>query len=339
MTLEHTKKPFNVVLESGKPKRADQTEPKAAFVPLTGAQLQRARAKFEQSNAALQGSALQSVAPNSQQLPDQQVAPAIQAKQQAFHSSFVKPTVQRRALERIKTQSIETSSLRSQYQAAIVPEIVQRLSSERTQTQTTEARALQQPNALHASTDWFNNELPALRARHNNPDQPDNDNASVFAQSNARARDLGKTYVAQRLSSGLTANDAASAIVNIGRSRDRNNALKGLLSAIRPQDSDFARIQRLVAEKERDLELQRRATAEAVIPAAMQLAREAAYPMQANSGISEKIKAKLGGGNPLPDHIRGQLEAGLNADLSRVRVHTDSEADTLDKSVHAIAFT
>ena len=340
MTLEHTKKPFPVVLESGKPKRSDQPETqKPAFVPMTPAQLQHARAKFERGTAALQRNALQSDALVNQHVPEQQTAPATEAKQQVLHSSFVKSPVQRRALDRVKTQSIETSSLRSQYQAAIVPEIVQRLAAEQTQAQTLETRATQQPNALNARTDWFNTELPVLRARHNNPDQPDSDNASVFSQSDARAKDLGKTYVAQRISSGLTANDAANAIVNIQRSRDRSNALKGLLSAIRPQDSDFARIQRLVAEKEHNFELQRRATEEAVIPEAMQLAKEAANPTQANSGISEKIKAKLGGGSPLPDHVRSQLEAGLNSDLSRVRVHTDSAADALAKSVHAIAFT
>ena len=37
--------------------------------------------------------------------------------------------------------------------------------------------------------------------------------------------------------------------------------------------------------------------------------------------------------------MQRQLEHGLNCDLSRVRVHTDSEADTLAKGVNAVAFT
>ncbi len=343
MTLERSKKPFQVTLETGKPKQPQPNQTpiaKTPFAPMSAAQLQRARARFDRDTAALQ----RKVAPTdaatpTSQVPDQQAMPTLPAKQQAFHSSFNKSPAQRKALENIKNQSIQASSLRAQYQAAITPDIVQRLADERSTRQSQDARASQAPNALNARTDWFNSELPVLRTRHNNPDQAEFDTASVFNQSDARARDLGKTYVAQRVASGLTANDAASAIVNIGRKRDRNNALKGVLSAIRPQDSDYARIQRLVGEKEHDLELQRRATEEAVMPQATHLAREAANPSQANSGISEKIKAKIGGGSPLPEHVRSQLEAGLNSDLSKVRVHTDSEADTLAKSVNAIAFT
>ncbi len=58
MTLERIKKPSNVALGSGKPKRADQAHipgQKPAFVPMTPEQLQRARAKFDQGTAQLQG--------------------------------------------------------------------------------------------------------------------------------------------------------------------------------------------------------------------------------------------------------------------------------------------
>jgi hypothetical protein len=342
MTLERSKKPSQVALEMGKPKPAAQAQmpgAKTPFEPMSAAQLQRARARFDRDTAALQRKVAPSDSTPASQSLEQQATPSIQAKQQTFHSSFIKSPVQRRALENIKNQSIQASSVRAAYQAAIAPDILQRLADERTTQQSQQARASQAPNALNARTDWFNSELPVLRARHNNPDQADTDSASVFRQSDTRAKDLGKTYVVQRLASGLTANDAANAIVNIQRKRDRNNALNGVLSAIRPQDSDHSRIQRLVAEKEHNLELQRRATEEMMTPQAMQLAKEEANPNQANSGISEKIKAKLGGGNPLPEHVRSQLEAGLNTDLSKVRVHTDSEADMLAKSVNAVAFT
>jgi Domain of unknown function (DUF4157)/A nuclease family of the HNH/ENDO VII superfamily with conserved AHH len=358
MTLERSKKPSQVALEAGKPKPAAQTQTpgaKTPFVPMSAAQLQRTRARFDRDTAALQRSANQAnsatrtnsatqanLIPQNQipdqHIPSQAVVPNTQS-QQAFHAGFVKPLVQRQSLERIKNQSIQTSNVREQYQAAIIPETLQRLTDAQMQRRSNQTRAAQTPNALNARTDWFNTELPVLRARHNNPNQPELDNASVFGQSDARARNLGKTYVAQRLSSGLNANDAATAIVNIQRSRDRNNALKGMLSAIRPQDSDYSRIQRLVSEKEHDLELQRRAVEETMIPQALQLAKEEANPTQANSGISEKIKAKIGGGSPLPEHVRSQLETGLNTNLEHVRVHTDAEADVLAKSVNAIAFT
>ncbi|WP_148234928.1 eCIS core domain-containing protein [Deinococcus maricopensis] len=55
--------------------------------------------------------------------------------------------------------------------------------------------------------------------------------------------------------------------------------------------------------------------------------------------LTERIEARRGHGAPLPDDVRRHLELGLNADLSRVRVHTDTAAHTLSKSVHALAFT
>ena len=45
------------------------------------------------------------------------------------------------------------------------------------------------------------------------------------------------------------------------------------------------------------------------------------------------------GGEALPPGVRQQLEHGLGADLSRVRVHTDAEADRLARAVDATAFT
>ena len=52
-----------------------------------------------------------------------------------------------------------------------------------------------------------------------------------------------------------------------------------------------------------------------------------------------RIEARRGSGQPLPLAVRQQLEAGLNHDLSAVRVHTDAEADQLAKQLQALAFT
>ncbi|MFC4637775.1 eCIS core domain-containing protein [Deinococcus hohokamensis] len=60
---------------------------------------------------------------------------------------------------------------------------------------------------------------------------------------------------------------------------------------------------------------------------------EAAQP------IFERIQARRGAGNPLPEAVQRHLEDGLNHDLSRVRIHDDAEADKLAKGVNAIAFT
>jgi hypothetical protein len=49
--------------------------------------------------------------------------------------------------------------------------------------------------------------------------------------------------------------------------------------------------------------------------------------------------ARAGSGRPLDTDVQRQLETGLGADLSGVRVHTDDEADHLARSVDAVAFT
>jgi hypothetical protein len=55
--------------------------------------------------------------------------------------------------------------------------------------------------------------------------------------------------------------------------------------------------------------------------------------------IAKRIEAKAGSGGVLDESTRAKIEAGMGADLSGVRVHTDAEADHLAKSMSATAFT
>ena len=55
--------------------------------------------------------------------------------------------------------------------------------------------------------------------------------------------------------------------------------------------------------------------------------------------MGSAIERRRGLGAPLPGGAQAELEAGLEADLSDVRVHTDSTADQLSQSVQAKAFT
>ena len=55
--------------------------------------------------------------------------------------------------------------------------------------------------------------------------------------------------------------------------------------------------------------------------------------------LSQRILAASSGGSSLGDDVRGRLEGHLDMDLSNVRLHTDSEADHLARSVEAVAFT
>ncbi len=328
----------------------------------TPIQLQRAKNKLEQDRRQIQRQAEQASIQRTtrvesqeqvqvQRLQDQAVAQEqqarvqrlaeTQARQQSFFSGFVKSPVQRQFQAQVKNSSVQTAQARDQYQTAVQPEILQRLVDNQMGLQLQQTRASQPQNDLNARAEWFNTELPVLRAQHNHPDTPFLDGANVFKPADQQAFTLGKTYGIQRLSSGLTPKDAASAILNIQRKADRDIALRGLLTGINPRQSDYTSIQRLVAQGETKLELQRTALLEdpAMQSQALQLAKDEAHPTSPNSGIADKIKTKLGGGNPLPENVRQQLEAGLNTDLSGVRVHTDSEADFLSKSVQAKAFT
>lgn len=68
--------------------------------------------------------------------------------------------------------------------------------------------------------------------------------------------------------------------------------------------------------------------------------RTAAAPeAETDEDLAGKIQSKSGGGSGLDAGVQRQLEGGLGADLSGVRVHTDGEADHLARSVNATAFT
>lgn len=64
-----------------------------------------------------------------------------------------------------------------------------------------------------------------------------------------------------------------------------------------------------------------------------ELQAEAARP------VYQRIQERRGAGNPLPEAVQRHLEEGLNHDLSKVRIHDDTEADRMAKGVNAVAFT
>jgi hypothetical protein len=55
--------------------------------------------------------------------------------------------------------------------------------------------------------------------------------------------------------------------------------------------------------------------------------------------IESAINSKRGGGQAMPDAMRSKMEGAFGQDFSGVRVHTDSESDSLNKSIGARAFT
>jgi len=55
--------------------------------------------------------------------------------------------------------------------------------------------------------------------------------------------------------------------------------------------------------------------------------------------LETAIQQARGGGRPLPGTVRQPMEAAFQADFGAVRVHTDSQSDTLNRSISARAFT
>jgi hypothetical protein len=58
-----------------------------------------------------------------------------------------------------------------------------------------------------------------------------------------------------------------------------------------------------------------------------------------DDAVAQQIQAKRGGGQPLDESVRRNLEPALGGDFADVRVHTDDEADALNHAVHSEAFT
>ncbi len=61
--------------------------------------------------------------------------------------------------------------------------------------------------------------------------------------------------------------------------------------------------------------------------------------MEVGEGMESAIEGKRGTGRPLPDDTREQMEGGMGADFSGVRVHSDAESHDLNRALNARAFT
>ena len=58
-----------------------------------------------------------------------------------------------------------------------------------------------------------------------------------------------------------------------------------------------------------------------------------------SAGLTDRIQSKRGGGMSLDESTRGTMENAFGSDFSDVRLHVDDEADSLNRSVSARAFT
>ena len=61
--------------------------------------------------------------------------------------------------------------------------------------------------------------------------------------------------------------------------------------------------------------------------------------LTASHEVESGIEQARTGGHPLPEHVQRPLEDRLGVDFSRVRIHTDTRSDELNRSLRARAFT
>lgn len=58
-----------------------------------------------------------------------------------------------------------------------------------------------------------------------------------------------------------------------------------------------------------------------------------------SGNLESSIQSAKGGGQPMGDSVREPMEQAFGADFSNVKIHTDSNADTLNRSLSSRAFT
>lgn len=59
----------------------------------------------------------------------------------------------------------------------------------------------------------------------------------------------------------------------------------------------------------------------------------------ASPGVSQQIEKSVGGGRPLPNEIRTEMERAFGVDFNGVNIHTDAEAVRLNRQLRSQAFT
>ncbi len=73
----------------------------------------------------------------------------------------------------------------------------------------------------------------------------------------------------------------------------------------------------------------------------LQMQRQADFSQggEVDADVESQIQAARGGGQPLPQNLNASMSNAIGADFSGVRVHTDNQSDSLNRSVQAKAFT
>jgi hypothetical protein len=101
------------------------------------------------------------------------------------------------------------------------------------------------------------------------------------------------------------------------------------VEAVEEEELQAKRIQREEMPEEEELQAKR----------VQRASEDMSGSFEVGEDIESSIQAKKGGGTPLPESTRSTMESHFGQDFSNVKVHTDSESDSLNRSVQARAFT
>lgn len=106
-----------------------------------------------------------------------------------------------------------------------------------------------------------------------------------------------------------------------------------------PPKSNTGPLVQRKCSKCKDDELQKKPLAESISPWVQKKALSSGGDSVASDSVSQQIAASKGGGSTMNDTTRGFMENRFGNDFSQVRIHTDSNATQLSKSLNAQAFT
>lgn len=104
----------------------------------------------------------------------------------------------------------------------------------------------------------------------------------------------------------------------------------------KPVAASISKLQRTWAQPTRSFVINREVEEEEMLQGKYEHGPEGG---EVEPGVTRQIQAARGGGRPLDDGVRGSMESGFGADFSNVRVHTGTQADSLNRSLNARAFT
>ncbi|MBX2829117.1 MAG: DUF4157 domain-containing protein [Flavobacteriaceae bacterium] len=105
-----------------------------------------------------------------------------------------------------------------------------------------------------------------------------------------------------------------------------------------PPSNNIPLVQRKCSNCEEE-ELQKKPIAQTITPVVQRRALNTEPSGSVSESISTQINASRGGGNKMDAGTLSAMESGFGTDFSNVRIHTDSNAIQLSKSMHAQAFT